>query len=193
MNLKSKYSVERSAMLVAKIWAESRSKDPSTKVGAVIIDPLTGGLFAGYNGFPAVVNDDDQVWGRRKLPKFADGKEMPFILTKYDVVVHAEVNACRKALMGGVDLSAATLVVTHLPCPQCMKDVVLTNGIMRVVYESAVYNSQDVRTKWVTLRLAQAGGVVLECLSAEGEPEPCTCPAPNVHSHECPRHGLEIA
>lgn len=58
------------------------SKDPSTKVGAVLIS-TDGKEFVGYNGFPRGVIDTDERLNNREV--------------KYKLVVHAEVNAILKA------------------------------------------------------------------------------------------------
>ena len=58
------------------------SKDPSSKVGAVIVDEHRRVVSVGFNGFPAGVSDEE-VPRERKLLR----------------VVHAEMNAC---VFGGV-------------------------------------------------------------------------------------------
>ena len=40
------------------------SKDPSTKVGAVIVNDLKQVLSLGYNGFPRGCSDDELPWNR---------------------------------------------------------------------------------------------------------------------------------
>ncbi|OHA50343.1 MAG: hypothetical protein A3A80_00620 [Candidatus Terrybacteria bacterium RIFCSPLOWO2_01_FULL_44_24] len=55
------------------------SKDPSTKMGAVIIDPNNRIVSIGYNGFPRGVKD---------LPERLENRE-----TKYKIIVHCERNA----------------------------------------------------------------------------------------------------
>merc|ERR1712118_221407 len=61
-----------------------RSKDPSTQVGACIVDPSNKIVGIGYNGFPMGCSDDDLPWART-----ADCPED----TKYPYVCHAEMNA----------------------------------------------------------------------------------------------------
>ena len=85
------------------ILASKRSKDTNTQVGACIVDNNNIILSTGYNGFPFGCSDDDYPWCR-------DGVD-----TKYNYVVHAELNAILNArgnnLKGArlyVDLSHAT-------------------------------------------------------------------------------------
>ena len=56
----------------------SWSKDPSTKVGAVVVDDDRRVISLGYNGFPRGVSDDERL----------DNRE-----SKYKIVTHAEANA----------------------------------------------------------------------------------------------------
>ncbi|MEG2751894.1 MAG: cytidine deaminase, partial [Anaerorhabdus sp.] len=60
-----------------------RSKDPSTQVGAVIVDSTNRVVSIGYNGLPRGCNDDEFPWGR----------EGGMLESKYAFVVHAELNA----------------------------------------------------------------------------------------------------
>lgn len=158
--LKSRDSLEYAIMAVCHLWAGSRSKDPSTKVGACIYDPHSGGLFLGYNGFPAGVPDLEDAWKARSADP-----DKALHLTKYDLVIHAETNAVRKALIAGVDLRQAMLICTHIPCSHCMKDVVVANGIKTVIYEAGGYPSRKAREDYVVKALAGAGGVKLSPIS----------------------------
>ena len=54
------------------------SKDPSTKVGAVIVNDDNKIISTGYNGFPRGIRDDDRLDNRAQ---------------KYDLIVHAEANS----------------------------------------------------------------------------------------------------
>ena len=68
-------------MGIALLSAE-RSKDPSTQVGACIVDGDNRILSMGYNGMPRGCDDDDMPWGR-------DGAALD---SKYAFVCHAEMN-----------------------------------------------------------------------------------------------------
>lgn len=116
--LTSAASLDASIMFVTKQWAQMRSKDPNTKVGACVYDHATGGLFLGYNGFPPGFPDTEENWQRPQ---------------KYRYVVHAETNAIRKALQAKVDMTRTTLYITHLPCMRCTIDNILSNNIPEVV------------------------------------------------------------
>ena len=57
-------------MGVALLAAE-RSKDPSTQVGACIVDENNRILSTGYNGFPHGCSDDDFPWNTSTTAKRA--------------------------------------------------------------------------------------------------------------------------
>lgn len=157
---KSRLEMMPSVMKMCKLWAEMRSKDPATKVGAAIYDGATGSLHLGFNGFAAGIPENSEWWNNRE-PLTPGG--MGYALTKYDLVIHAEVNAARKALMAGVNLRDASsiLVCTHIPCPQCFKDVVLANGMRTVLYAEDAYASRSPRDGWLLKQLADLGNVNL--------------------------------
>ena len=91
------------------------SKDPSTKVGAVIVRPNRTIASVGYNGFPRGVNDDERL------------NDRPY---KYAMTVHAEANAI---LSANERLDGCTLYVTPLsPCSSCAS-IIIQSGIRRVV------------------------------------------------------------
>ena len=92
------------------------SKDPSTKVGAVIVRPNRTIASVGYNGFPRGVIDDD-----------ARLNDRPY---KYAMTVHAEANAI---LSANERIDGCTLYVTPLtPCSSCAS-MIIQSGITRVV------------------------------------------------------------
>ena len=65
------------------LLAAQRSKDPSTQVGACIVNSKRKIVGMGYNGFPIGCKDENLPWGR----------EGDFLDTKYAYVCHAEMNA----------------------------------------------------------------------------------------------------
>ena len=106
-----------------------RSKDPTTQVGACIIDEDKKIIGIGYNGFPAGSSDDEMPWSR----------EGDFLETKYPYVVHAELNAILNSIK---TLKNSTIYVTHFPCNECAKAIV-QSGIKKVVYFSDKHKDLD--------------------------------------------------
>ena len=99
------------------LLAAKRSKDPSTQVGACIVDDNNVILSTGYNGFPVGCSDDEFSWSRI-------GED-----TKYAYVVHAELNAILNS--GGKSLRGARLYVVLFPCNECAK-AIIQSGIKEV-------------------------------------------------------------
>jgi dCMP deaminase len=101
-------------------FARQRSKDPRTKVGAVIVRPDRTTASTGYNGFPRGVADD-----------MARLKDRP---TKHLFTVHAEANAIVTARE---PLHGYTIYVTPMhPCA-CCAGLIAQSGIARVVAHCA--------------------------------------------------------
>ncbi len=103
-----------------------RSKDPSTQVGACIVDSEKKVVSIGYNGMPRGVDDERIPWGH------GEGLE-----SKYLYVCHAELNAILNA-RGGSNLKGCTIYVTLFPCNECAKAIIQT-GISELVYLSDKY------------------------------------------------------
>lgn len=92
------------------------SKDPSTKVGSVIVDANRRVLSMGYNGFPAQIKDDQEDYQNRDL--------------KLKKVVHAEANSI---VFAQRDLTTSTLYVwPFMPCSNCA-GLVIQSGIQKVI------------------------------------------------------------
>jgi dCMP deaminase len=92
------------------------SKDPSTKVGAVIVRPDRTVVSMGYNGFPRGCNDDPKLYADRE--------------TKYRRVIHAEMNAI---LTAKEPLHGCTLYVWPMPpCDRCAAHIAQAG--IKVVY-----------------------------------------------------------
>lgn len=104
--------------------ASTRSKDPNTQVGCVLVDPITNHqLVSGYNGFLAQVTETPEMWERP---------------TKYDHVVHAEANAIAFAAKKGIPLHGSHAYVTALPCLNCMK-LLIASGIAYIFADSLLH------------------------------------------------------
>ncbi|MCB1466669.1 MAG: dCMP deaminase family protein [Rhizobiaceae bacterium] len=97
------------------------SKDPSTQVGAYIVNSDGEDVCSGYNGFPKGVADTADRLNDRP--------------TKYAFVCHAEANAI---VLARRDLRGCTIYVTPLhPCGECAK-LIIQSGIKRVVTRKPV-------------------------------------------------------
>ena len=99
-----------------------RSKDPSTQVWCVIVDPDHRPISFGYNGALA--------WGDERYMT----RERP---QKYYAVIHSEMNAI---LFATRDLKGSTMYVNYACCENCLKYVIQA-GIKEVIYEKATLNS----------------------------------------------------
>jgi dCMP deaminase len=92
------------------------SKDPSTKVGAVIVDEKRRIISTGYNGFSIGVEDTDDRLFNRDI--------------KYEMIVHGEINAI---VFARQDLTNTTLYTyPFMPCSRCAS-IVIQSGIKTVV------------------------------------------------------------
>ncbi len=91
------------------------SKDPSTQVGAVIVDHDRRIIGEGFNGFPRGVGDHEE----RYLEK----------AVKYKLVVHAEANAILNAVKS---VRHCSLYATKAPCTECVK-LIIQSGINEVI------------------------------------------------------------
>jgi len=99
------------------VKASKYSRDPSTKVGCVIVGQDGGIVSSGCN---------EMVSG-------SDDKYLPFVAPmKYRTIVHAEMSAILAAKR---DLEGCIMYITDAPCEQCLKHI-LQAGIRTVYYGS---------------------------------------------------------
>ena len=91
------------------------SKDPSTQVGAIIVNEDKQVIGLGYNGFPRRVFDGESRYTTKAV--------------KYLFVSHAERNALDNTF---ISTKGATLYSTLYPCNECTKGII-QKGIKRVV------------------------------------------------------------
>lgn len=121
----------------------SWSKDPSTKVGAVIVDDKKRIVSLGYNGFPIGINDSHEKLENRE--------------TKLKIIVHAERNAI---IFANRSLDGCTLYTyPFMPCSVCA-GIVIQSGIKRVVsYQTS--NKRWIDDFVVTMDMFDESGVEL--------------------------------
>lgn len=103
------------------------SKDPRTKVGAVIVRADNTIASYGYNGFPRGVADFPERYMSHDQ--------------KYEMVVHAEANAILHAVE---PLHSMTIYLTLPPCSSCA-GLIIQAGICKVVHLAP---SDDRRARW---------------------------------------------
>jgi deoxycytidylate deaminase len=106
------------------LLVSTRSKDPSTRVGALVVDDARRIVGSGYNGFPRGVDDDPARYADRPV--------------KLAMVVHAEVNAILNAAKS---VRGCVLVSMRGPCSAC-SGVIIQSGIDRVVCPDLPANSK---------------------------------------------------
>jgi dCMP deaminase len=110
------------------------SKDPSSQIGAVIVNDDRRILATGYNGFPRGIADTEERLNDREQ--------------KYPRIVHAELNALMNSLYSGVSVKDATLYVWGLPvCSECTKSVI-QSGIGRIVITYPEYAPEKWQKQW---------------------------------------------
>lgn len=107
-----------------------RSKDPSTQVGACIVNNDKRILSMGYNGMPRCCNDDEYPWGKNDNP----------LESKYLYVCHAELNAILNC--DGGNVRGCIVYTTLFPCNECAK-AIIQSGISEVVYMEDKYADSD--------------------------------------------------
>lgn len=122
----------------------SRSQDPDTKVGCVILDTKKRIVGTGYNSPPSGVDLDMHE------------KERP---NKYNYMIHAEVNAILYAEKD--KLEDSTLYVDFLPCVECAK-IICQVGVRRVVYCTDYKSKAKNANHDIAVDMLERKGIILE-------------------------------
>ena len=107
---------DASFLRLARFIANEWSKDPSSKIGAVIVRPDNTTASMGVNGPPrGLPNDEEILYNREK---------------KYQFILHAEENAInfKKEPLDGYTI----YIYPYHPCTKC-SSLIIQNGIRRVV------------------------------------------------------------
>ena len=125
----------------------SWSKDPSTKVGCVVVGADREIRSTGFNGFPRGISDDeDRLTDRSK---------------KYPLICHAEENAIMHAARIGMPLKDCVAYVTWPPCTRCARSLIQA-GVKEIVYP----NGCEIPKRWqndfdTSLSMLGEAGVVV--------------------------------
>lgn len=108
------------------------SKDPSTRVGAII----SNGVYivsVGFNGLPAGVKDLESRYENTSL--------------KYKMIIHAERNAM---ILAETSLAGCTIYTyPYMPCAPCAS-MVIQSGIVRVVSMKYTLDDEHYKEDFVT-------------------------------------------
>jgi len=107
------------------------SKDPSTKVGCVVVGPDREIRSTGFNGLPRGIEDNDERLNNREI--------------KYPMICHAEENAIMHAARIGISLKDCTAYVTWPPCTRCARSLIQA-GIITVIYPK----DTEIPDRWIS-------------------------------------------
>lgn len=107
-------------------FVATKSKDPSTKAGAVIVGPNHEVRSTGFNGFPRGVEDSDERYNDRPI--------------KYIYVEHAERNAIYNAARHGTALDGCSIYINGFPCNDCARAIIQA-GIKEIVTSTDVHKA----------------------------------------------------
>jgi len=99
-------------------FVAAKSKDPSTKVGCVIVGQDNEIVSTGFNGFPRGVDEAPPERWERPI--------------KYSRVEHAERNAIYNAARMGAKTKDCVAYVTAPPCTDCARALIQAG--IRVIY-----------------------------------------------------------
>ncbi|CAG9860541.1 unnamed protein product [Phyllotreta striolata] len=124
MNCREDYLEWDEYFMATAFLAAKRSKDPSTQVGACIVNEDRVIIGVGYNGMPKGCEDGEFPWG-----KHSDDS----LKNKYMYVCHAELNAVLNK--NTANIKNCKIYVALFPCNECAK-VIIQSGIKEVIYLS---------------------------------------------------------
>lgn len=128
----------------------AKSKDPSSKIGAILVGADKQIISTGFNGFPRGIDETDLERWERPL--------------KYSLVSHAERNAIENAARTGICTKGAVLYLIGfgpptVPCIECTKSVIQA-GIVEVV--GYAYKPNENPNQWdldFSLSLLKEAGI----------------------------------
>ena len=110
----------------------TKSKDPRTKVGAIIVGSGREIRSTGYNGLPRGMHDSEE---RYQKP------------LKLKLINHAEENAILHCSKIGISMEGCILYIPWIPCSLCAKSIIQV-GIKEVVYHEEWKGNHNRDTIW---------------------------------------------
>lgn len=133
----------------------SFSKDPRTKIGAVLtLDDCF--ISSGFNGFPRKVRDFKSRYEHRE--------------TKYKFICHAEANAVFTAARLGRATLNTTLYTQGVPCQECCKALIQA-GISKIIvheqWPNLTYSEKWVEAVKISLQMMEEADIELEFFNKE--------------------------
>ena len=135
------------------ILVSLRSKDPSSKVGAVLVKDRKI-IGTGYNGFPSGCDESQFPWER-------DIAGVGWLNTKYPYVIHAEANALLNTV---ADSRACEMYVTMHPCNECAK-LLIQGGVTQLMYLSDKHRDSEAFV--AARKLLEVSGVKVTKMNAK--------------------------
>jgi dCMP deaminase len=116
------------------IAASKKSKDGSSKFGAILVRPDKTVASFGFNGFPKRIKDHDHMLNAKTV----EGRQK-----KYMRIVHAEANCLN--YNRDHDTTGYHMFVNGLPCEACALRICSTGVDYVYYYNDPVY---DYETRW---------------------------------------------
>ena len=105
-----------------------KSKDPSTKIGAVVVGDSNEIISTGYNGYPRNTTDSAEHYNDKNY--------------KYNVISHAEENAILHCARMGVSTKNGRMYVPWMPCSKCASQII-QSGITEVIIHKEFPGNKD--------------------------------------------------
>ena len=121
----------------------SRSKEPSTRVGCVIVNEDNNIISSGCNDY---VMDSNSEYATDEKP------------IRYLISIHAEMRAL---ILARQSLKNCKVYVTHASCENCLKHMILA-GIKEVIYDKLTTNSGFINEEGqeAITRMMKASGII---------------------------------
>ena len=124
------YSWDRYFMTIAYLVG-MKSKDPSTRVGAVIVTSDNEIISTGYNGLPRNVHDKSVRYTNKDY--------------KYLSLNHAEENAILHCAKNGISVKGSSMFTPWIPCARCTKSIIQV-GITQIIYDTS-FPGNDIKNQ----------------------------------------------